>query len=130
MQAAYKAYQGQEVTGLLCLLYVAMTRARHSLHLFLDAPGAGITPARIILETLGVAIPNPPRHGWHRIWVFGDENWYAGAEGLEPSDDGKTTGRPAVRFAASVGRRSRPIGTSERAFTPRMATDLLKPFLT
>jgi len=130
MQAAYKAYQGQEVTGLLCLLYVAMTRARHSLHLFLDAPGAGITPARIVLETLGIPIPNQPRQDWHRLKKFGDENWYAGAEGLEPSGDGKTTARPTFRFRASDdGRRAGPAGASEAAATPKMATDLLKPFL-
>lgn len=132
MKAAYMSYQGQEVTGLLCLLYVAMTRARHSLHLFLGGPGRGITPAKILCAVLGVNVPDAaPRPAWQNLRQFGDEDWYAKAEERATPVDGKTTSRPTFRFRASDGiRRAGPAFTSARYPTPKMAADVLTPILT
>ena len=132
MKAAYMSYQGQEVTGLLCLLYVAMTRARHSLHLFLGGPGRGITPAKILCAALGVNVPDTaPRSVWHNLRRFGDEDWYAKVEERTTPVDDKTASRPTFRFRASDGsRRAEPAFTSARPPTPKMAADLLTAILT
>ena len=53
LEAAYAAQQDEEITGMLCLLYVALTRARHALHLFVRPPaGAGPTPANLLRHAL------------------------------------------------------------------------------
>lgn len=132
MKDAYMSYQGQEVKGLLCLLYVAMTRARHSLHLFLGGPGSGITPAKILCAALGVDVPTaPPRNVWHNLRRFGDEYWYAKIEERTTPADDKPAPRATFRFRTSDGRRrAGPMGASERDAAPKMAADILMPLLT
>ena len=138
--------EDEEVTGMLCLLYVAMTRSRYALHMYVEPHRMtnqgvphkpGLKPAAILRAALcGSAIHAVQGENWETTYteeslrLDGSPPWYETAPRTEASVGAGPADRPAVRFAASVGRRSRPTGTSERAFTPRMATDLLKPFLT
>jgi ATP-dependent helicase/nuclease subunit A len=62
LEAAYRAKQDEEVTGMLCLLYVALTRARYTLHLYLEPPSkSGLTPAHLLRHALGeMLVQTPP----------------------------------------------------------------------
>jgi ATP-dependent helicase/nuclease subunit A len=71
----HQAYMDEEVTGMLCLLYVAMTRARQALHLFVGTPGSGITPGKILREVLGrPAASHGDDEG--RLYSHGDRDWH------------------------------------------------------
>jgi ATP-dependent helicase/nuclease subunit A len=72
---AHQAYMDEEVTGMLCLLYVAMTRARQALHLFVGTPGSGVTPGKILREVFG-RTANSPGADEKRLYSHGDQDWH------------------------------------------------------
>jgi ATP-dependent helicase/nuclease subunit A len=74
LEAAYSAHREEEITTMLCLLYVAMTRARHALHLWVAPAKKALTPANIIRIALaGESEPLPS--GAVRLFQSGDESW-------------------------------------------------------
>ena len=76
LAAAYQAHQDEEITGLLCLLYVALTRARHALHLFCGPTGrGGVTPASILCHALTGGPPPPQADDWASLFSQGDPQW-------------------------------------------------------
>ena len=93
---------------MLCLLYVALTRARHSLHLFVRPPAAGPTPANLLrhaLTNISEALPD----GGTRLYASGDEDWHGHAPPTEPAArrslpyaQSSATSPPTARAALDV----------------------------
>lgn len=120
LEAAYAAKQDEEATGMLCLLYVALTRARHALHLFVAPPSPGLTPANLLRYALA-APPEPLPDGGSRLFATGDDSWH----GPVPPPEAVPTppaARPSLRFRPSDGTR-RPSAHSE---TPASVEALLR----
>lgn len=83
LQAAYEQTQAVDVTGSLCVLYVAMTRAVHALHLFVphsDSRNTPKTSAGLLMAGLGARGPNivASNAAGQRDVLFeaGDAHWY------------------------------------------------------
>jgi len=104
LQAAYAAQQDEEITGMLCLLYVALTRARHALHLLVRPASAGPTPANILRHTLADLSESLP-DGGTRLHASGDEHWHGGSSPVGPA--APPAPRPPLRFKPSDGARRR-----------------------
>lgn len=123
----------EEITGTLCLLYVAMTRARSALYLFVPPrrinkdgkPGSiGFTPAAILRNTLGDGTDDSPQ---------GPEWTTLFSEGSLPSADRESPPiqieptqsiqRPSLQFRPSSGRRR---GATEHSIVnPRSVSEIL-----
>jgi len=131
--------EADEVTGMLCLLYVAMTRAKHALHLYV-APHKikqngtpqqpGLKPAAILRAAFcgSAAHPNQGTE-WTSLSKWGQADWY-GAEG-EVIGGAPTAAllpaRPTLRFRASEGgRRGSPAQAPTHGGTMERAVDLLR----
>ena len=79
LQAVYEESAAAGVDEGLCLLYVAMTRARHALHLFVVPRGKAIAdgsamlkPAEVLCQTLSGSEPIEPES---TVWSAGDPDW-------------------------------------------------------
>ena len=84
LEAAHAARHDEEITGMLCLLYVALTRARHALHLFVRPPAAGPTPANLLRHALAALSESLP-DGGTRLYANGNEDWHGHAPPAEPA---------------------------------------------
>ena len=109
------ALQDEEITGLLCLLYVALTRARHALHLYVKPAGPGLTPAALLRHGLG---GTPSEDG--RLHVSGDASWHQHVPWPEVAAPSETPARPAFQFARATGARRR--GPSQGALSLGVTT--------
>ncbi len=130
--------QAEEVTGMLCLLYVAMTRARHALHLYV-APHAlrrdgtpekpGLKPASLLRAALcGGAAHRDQGQDWRTLWRAGEPDWWAQWPPPHAPSRPDAPPRPALRFRPSDGPRpgSLPPGSGKAPDdAPRTAADLL-----
>ena len=122
LEAAYAARQDEEITGMLCLLYVALTRARHALHLLVRPAGVGVTPANILRHALA-AQPEPLAGSGSRLHRSGDEHWHGQDSPTEPLPMPPPNPRLSVNFKPLEGLRRRPMSVSSE---PIMAGDLLR----
>ena len=127
--------EADEVTGMLCLLYVAMTRPRHGLHLYvaphkLNHDGRpekpGLKPAAILRAAFCGSAAHPAQ-GSDWVSLLPDRErpaWYGAKEGVDEAP-GAPPARPPLCFRASEGvRRGSPLsGRDGRAKT---ATELLQ----
>ncbi|MDQ2687077.1 MAG: UvrD-helicase domain-containing protein [Armatimonadota bacterium] len=109
MTGAHQAFMDEEVTGLLCLLYVAMTRARHALHLYTTPTARKLTPAALVCHALTGEKAPPPGPEWVTLHTAGDADaWYAAEATDDPIAPPAPAERPAFRFAPSNDTRRRP----------------------
>ena len=116
IEEAYRQHRAAVLRDGLSALYVAMTRARHELHIILkpdgkSGPGTAMTPARIVREALA---PGAPAHPDDVLFESGDPGWkkakaQAKAEGVvergESVVEGEVVGEgEVVRGIAAPGR--------------------------
>ncbi|MGI4790985.1 MAG: UvrD-helicase domain-containing protein [Janthinobacterium lividum] len=132
--------EADEVTGMLCLLYVAMTRPRHALYLYV-APHTmttagvpqtpGLKPAAILRAALAES-PTDPRQGsnWTRLRQADELGWAAKAgEALEEvtKETPIASAQPELRFRKSDGvRRSTLPNAMSQLDTVQTAGRLLR----
>lgn len=69
----------------LCVWYVALTRARHALHVFTVPPGKSDGPSPVALLRRSLGIQEPQKDGL--LWEEGDAGWI---DGMRPMADGST----------------------------------------
>ena len=140
LAAAAQAAQDEETTGMLCLLYVAMTRARQSLHLYLSPrklnrdgrPAApGLSPASLLRGALGTG-PDDARQGpdWTTLYRMTDSAWDANPSNTEEPPAPAEAARAEFRFRPSASEETRR-GESPRRSTPeaprsQTVTELLR----
>lgn len=124
LEAAHRAFLDEEVTGLLCLLYVALTRARHALHVFVDpSVNRKLTPAALVRHALAADAAPTPGPDWSLLHHGGA--WYRPEAGDEaPPPPPAAAERPAFHFKPSDGTR-RPPPPGPDAAAPTVA-DLLR----
>ena len=81
----HRGHRAETVTEALSVLYVALTRARHALHLLLPPGRLGEKPsfARILRMTLGAAHAEEDGSGECVLFRAGDEDWLARREKKE-----------------------------------------------
>jgi len=125
----------EEVTGMLCLLYVAMTRPKMELHLYvaphrINAGGApaspGLKPAAILRAALCGSARHPDQGSdWTTLKKWGQPLQRTDDKVLERT--ASPPPRPPLRFGHSDGTRrgSLPNAASERSI-PAMANDVLR----
>ncbi len=76
LQEAYEQTQITELTGNMCVLYVAMTRSIHALHMILPAKESNATPkslAGVLIAGLGGSQPATPQT---TLYECGDPRWF------------------------------------------------------
>jgi ATP-dependent exoDNAse (exonuclease V) beta subunit len=96
LKRLYEEYSASELREALCLLYVAMTRARHALHIVLPAPGVkknGERTARpwslaAIVEGGLCGESTPPADG-SPLYAHGDADWYKKEDWDKKEDAGQ-----------------------------------------
>ena len=127
--------EADEVTGMLCLLYVAMTRAKHALHLYvaphkINQNGAprqpGLKPAAILRAALAEG-PADPRQGsdWTILRQKGVSDWPGNVAAPNSAPAPLPPSRPVPQFRESDGlRRGSPAHGREGA--AQTAADLLR----
>ena len=127
--------EADEVTGMLCLLYVAMTRAKHALHLYvaphkINQNGAprqpGLKPAAILRAALAEG-PADPRQGsdWTILRQKGVSDWPGNVAAPNSAPSPLSPSRPVPQFRESDGlRRGSPAHGREGA--AQTAADLLR----
>ena len=127
--------EADEVTGMLCLLYVAMTRAKHALHLYvaphkINQNGAprqpGLKPAAILRAALAEG-PADPRQGsdWTILRQKGVSDWPGNVAAPSSAPASLPPSRPVPQFRESDGlRRGSPAHGREGA--AQTAADLLR----
>lgn len=133
--------EAEELTGLLCLLYVAMTRPRHALHLYvcphkLKRDGSperpDVKPAALLRAALCGSADWPAQGtGWTPLWQAGDPHWRAQAPPPAPPPhavppDAPAPVRPALRLRAWDGLRpADPLSGPAADAAPRTAASVL-----
>lgn len=96
VSAAQTQASAAELRDALSLLYVALTRARHALHLILPtAKGDGRSPAWLLRNALGLADPGSDPEV---IADRGDPEWF---RSVEAEAEKKTKAAPPTRAAAA-----------------------------
>ena len=120
LQEAYEQTQITELTGNLCVLYVAMTRAVHALHMVLPAKDSNSIPkslAGLLLSGLGSGQPATPLT---TLYECGDPHWYKQCPALQqPAPVVKHNHRvTSITFAPLTGGRRRGM---ERVTPSRLA---------
>jgi ATP-dependent exoDNAse (exonuclease V) beta subunit len=106
LENVYQEYSASELREALCLLYVAMTRARQALHIVLPSPGvkkdgtpkaSGLTLAGIVRA--GLCTTSTPADGETLLYAHGNPDWYAEsdfAKGQAGSDAPARAAYPAL----------------------------------
>ncbi len=80
LQSIWEAQKTRDLREALCLLYVAMTRPRHALHILLPAKVAKISLATYIMECLGENRPAVDEPDITVLYEQGEPNWMVTAE--------------------------------------------------
>lgn len=138
LQEAYEQTQITELTGNLCVLYVAMTRAVHALHMVLPAKESSTIPkslAGLLQVGLGNGQPATPLT---TLFECGDSRWYEQCPNLlRPAPMVKRNQRQmSVAFAPLTGGRRRgmervtPSKLADKATHVKLAAILQKRPLT
>jgi ATP-dependent helicase/nuclease subunit A len=133
LQSAYERHCDRELRESLCLLYVAMTRAKHAVHMFippLPAKGGGISHASILRAALRSKDLEESMEGNQTLYRHGDSGWArASAPAGAPPRAAETRGLTPIVLAPSsgAGRRTwRQVRPSDLARSgARRAADLL-----
>ena len=109
LQLAYEQTQATDLTGSLCVLYVAMTRAVHALHLILPAKESQAVPktlAGLLLAGLGGGQAATPGS---TLYETGDANWTESCPALlrHAPLAARDTSLVSIEFAPLTGGRRR-----------------------
>ncbi len=133
-----EAEAAEEVTGMLCLLYVAMTRPRSALHLYvaphkLNKNGSpekpGLKPAAILRAAFCGSASHPAQSGeWEPLGQWGESTWWLDAP-VRDKPVPKPAPRPELRFRPSDGTRRGFLPPERDAIKqdrPKTAEDLLR----
>lgn len=131
LQQLYQTSTDEAVTEALCVLYVAVTRAVHALHMFV-AP-SGNPPYKTFAGLLRATLaPEQPAEGGQVLYQHGDPDWFAKPHAPKLPASEKTRGTPMaprVRLADMKQRTSglQRTSPSGRARGKRVTvTDLLR----
>lgn len=136
LSALAEAEAAEEVTGMLCLLYVAMTRPRSALHLYvaphkLNKNGSpekpGLKPAALLRAAFCGSASHPAQGSdWKTLGCWGEPAWWPDTPPVE-RPAAEPPPRPALRFKPSDGIRRGflPSEKPERD-NPKAAEDLLR----
>ena len=73
LQRMSQTHSNRSMNEALCLLYVAMTRAIHALHMIVPKEASRQTSARILIEALSEQKLEPESE----LFTYGDPDWYA-----------------------------------------------------
>jgi ATP-dependent exoDNAse (exonuclease V) beta subunit len=111
IREVHHAYERDDMREELCVLYVAVTRAIHALHVFMTpAKNINMTADGLIQAAFGLTPPFEPNTV---LYQAGDARWHtAGDRGLEtsvePLAEAGSVVRPAIRLRApdAIHRRS------------------------
>ena len=109
LQLAYEQTQATDLTGSLCVLYVAMTRAVHALHIILPAKESKTVPktlAGLLMAGLGGGQAATPRS---TLYDTGNPLWYESCPALlrAPPPSASDTSMVSIEFAPLTGGRRR-----------------------
>jgi len=119
IRKSFEAHLSKSVSGELCLLYVAMTRARYGLHLFVTSKAKSTNSdwQAFLLATLSEADGGQPGSGPIE-WQLGDPDWDAASgAGSTPADKlQELLGEPPAR---DIDYRDQFV-LAEQAAEPRM----------
>ena len=134
LQVAYDQTRAREANEMLCLLYVAMTRAVHALHMILPYEKTSKTKenlAGVLLAGLGGGAQVAPNA---TLYETGDPQWYQSVTWPATSparvDEGASATLPRVEFAPLEGGRRRgmerisPSQIAEKATKVKLASVL------
>ncbi|MGH7459266.1 MAG: UvrD-helicase domain-containing protein [Longimicrobiaceae bacterium] len=109
LERAYRELSGSAIRDGLSALYVALTRARHALHVIVPAdgekgPGNSLTPARILREALASDPRELPRARERAVlYQDGEESWC----GVTPPDGEARADTPTGESPLGIVLRSR-----------------------
>ena len=131
LRALHDGHCAQEVSEALCLLYVAMTRARHALHILTPAPkGSSLSLAAILRSALvGCGEAAVGASGPEPLFAHGDAQWYRHVEEtqLAPAPVSETKRTIELPTEGSyLPRTWQRISPSELSGNTRTARQLLK----
>lgn len=114
LSALAEEAEADEVTGMLCLLYVAMTRPRSALHLYVaphkltqnGAPAKpGLKPAALLRAAFCGSASHPAQSGdWETLGQWGEPAWWPDTPPVQEAAS-EPPPRPALRFRPSSGTR-------------------------
>ena len=111
LQQAFRQTTSRDVSEALCLLYVALTRAAHALHMFIPPVSSSRTPASfagVLLASLTEDQCAPPER---ILYECGNSAWHLDLPGMSAVSDrvasvkGKPTSVPAAQLAPLQERR-------------------------
>ena len=75
LQAIWEAQQNRDIREALCLLYVAMTRPRHALHILLPAKVSKFSLATFVIECLAPSAAPIDSNSTVTLYEEGDATW-------------------------------------------------------
>lgn len=112
IEEAHRQYRASVLRDALSTLYVAMTRARHALHIVImpdgkTGPGGGIRPSRFVREALAPDQPAEPFDD--DFFSAGDPEWMKAVtrEKARARPAARTTSAPRAPLFRATGRRAR-----------------------
>ncbi|MCH8151000.1 MAG: UvrD-helicase domain-containing protein [Planctomycetes bacterium] len=104
LQPMFTSHIQRTVRESLSLLYVAMTRARHALHIVIDPPRANERSIpRTLAGVLRSALADGPLEPGQCAYVHGDPNWLGVAQRPEAPIEPEPTDKITIRLAPSTG---------------------------
>jgi ATP-dependent helicase/nuclease subunit A len=115
-QAAYEQLRGAAIRDALSTLYVAVTRARHALHMMVAAdgdngPGTARTHGRLVREALaGPPSADQPAAEGDVLYESGDPDWHRTAAGAQAPAAPRSDAPPPAITLRPVERRGRMLG--------------------
>lgn len=139
MKKAHDDYEKQVITEAICVMYVAMTRAKHALHMLVrplfNLDGRKrvkqLSMATLLRGMLAPDAENEPKSGGESIFLRGDKNWdHTKAPGRK-TPPAAPAALPAWRDSARAARAGRSIPTASPSSLESeghvTAADLLLP---
>ncbi|MCZ6444795.1 MAG: UvrD-helicase domain-containing protein [Planctomycetota bacterium] len=104
LQPLFDRHTMRTVRESLSLLYVAMTRARHALHIVIDPPRANERSIpRTLAGVLRSALADGPLEPGQCAFVHGDPNWLGVAQRPEAPIEPEPTDKITIGLAPSTG---------------------------
>ncbi|MCZ6850418.1 MAG: UvrD-helicase domain-containing protein, partial [Planctomycetota bacterium] len=104
LQPLFDRHTIRTVRESLSLLYVAMTRARHALHIVIDPPRANERSIpRTLAGVLRSALADGPLEPGQCAFVHGDPDWLGFAQRPEAPIEPEPTDKITIRLAPSTG---------------------------
>lgn len=108
LQSMFRAHANRTMNEALCLLYVAMTRAIHALHMLVPTKAYRQTSARILINALSEGELEPDSE----LYSNGDPDWYAAHENvvrerIRTREPHVSEAAPPLKLAKSASRHKR-----------------------